>query len=55
MDQEEIRQELDDLEARAHRVYGPARLGQGARWLLWLLRVYVAAMLAVVVYGFVKG
>ncbi len=49
----DIDRELEDLESRARRVYGPARLGRAARWLMWLLRVYVVAMLAVVVYGFV--
>jgi hypothetical protein len=44
--------ELDDLEAKARRVYGPARLSGGTRLVLWLLRVYVVGMLAVVVAGF---
>jgi hypothetical protein len=50
----DIAKELEDLESRSHRVYGPARLGRGARLLLWVLRVYVVAMLGIVVYGFVR-
>ena len=50
---DDVTHELEALEARAQRTYGPARLGRGARWLMWLLRAYVVAMLAVVVYGFV--
>lgn len=46
--------ELAELEERARRSYGPARLGPTARGLMWLLRLYVAAMVAVVVLGFLR-
>ena len=46
--------ELWELEQRALRVYGPARLSRGARALMWLLRVYVVAMLALVVFAFTR-
>ena len=47
-------EELAELEARARRTYGRARLGPTARGLMWLLRLYVAAMVAVVVLGFLR-
>jgi hypothetical protein len=46
--------ELWELEQRALRVYGPARLSRGARALMWLLRIYVVAMLALVVFAFTR-
>lgn len=47
-------QELSEWEQRAQRLYGPARLSRGARALMWLLRVYVVAMLALVIFGFAR-
>lgn len=47
-------EELAELEQRAVRVYGPARLSPGARALMWLLRLYVVAMLALVVFAFTR-
>jgi hypothetical protein len=44
--------ELAELEAKAHRVYGPVRLGGPTRAVLWLLRAYVVAMVVFVVVGF---
>ena len=46
--------EIRELEQRAQRVYGPARLSPGARVLMWLLRIYVVAMLALVVFAFTR-
>ena len=46
--------EIWELEQRALRVYGPARLSAGARALMWLLRIYVVAMLALVVFAFTR-
>ena len=46
--------ELWALEQRALRVYGPARLSRGAGGLMWLLRVYVVAMLTLVVFAFTR-
>ncbi len=46
--------ELEELEHRARRVYGPARLGTTAKIIMWLLRVYVVAMLGLVVFAFIR-
>ena len=46
--------ELEELEGRARRVYGPARLSCGAQALMWMLRVYVVGMLALVVFAFTR-
>lgn len=46
--------EICELEQRALRVYGPARLSRGARTIMWLLRIYVVAMLALVVFAFTR-
>gem|GEM_PF-4405239 len=46
--------ELEELEQRARRVYGPARLSRGAQALMWMLRVYVIGMLALVVFAFTR-
>jgi hypothetical protein len=46
--------ELEELEERARRVYGPARLSRGARTLMWMLRIYVVGMLALVVFAFTR-
>ncbi len=46
--------ELEELERRALRVFGPARLSRAARLLMWLLRIYVVAMLALVVFAFTR-
>lgn len=46
--------ELEELEERARRVYGPARLSRRATTLMWLLRFYVVGMLALVVVAFMR-
>ncbi len=46
--------ELEALEERARRVYGPARLSVGATAILWILRCYVVGMLALMVFAFTR-
>lgn len=50
----DVRDELDALEARRSRVYGPARLGRGAALAMWLLRAYVVGMSVLIAIGFVR-